>query len=314
MVPNSEIDVLENTLRRKGTLLDILLLDQTTKKNIIWAADSYVGYGKEFAPKKQVIPDLVTGIYGKLIQPRAVKSLTEQRRRTKEAGEVFTPLKIVKVINTQVQSTGDNLKTGDFNWQEFVQQLMLEITCGEAPFIVSRYNPTAHTRKLIQLENRVGFLDKKLHIVSRYCHTKKEWLRWATEAFKSCYGYDWQGDNVLLARENLLYTLIDYYKAMFGRRPPLTVQEEFATIVSWNIFQMDGLKYVIPMSCHHETKVTPGEVGLFWETPEKVEKYECEGCKFNRHTRHNGKYVKIMDWNKNNPLKFVDLLTPHLDL
>jgi hypothetical protein len=100
------------------------------------------------------------------------------------------------------------------NWQEYVRELRLEITCGEAPFIVSRYNPTAHG-VLIKLEHRVGFLDKKLKIVSRYSQNEEEWLFWAKEAFKASYGYEWQGDNVLLARENLLYTMIDYYEARF---------------------------------------------------------------------------------------------------
>lgn len=117
-----------------------------------------------------------------------------------------------------------------------------------------------------------------------------------------------RGDNVLLARENLLYTFIDYYKAQFNGRPTLKIQEEFAEIISWNIFQMDGLRYVVPMSCHHENKVIPSELTLFGEIPGKVEKYECEGCKYNRPNKHNGRYVKIMDWSKNKVVRFVDLI------
>ena len=297
-----DIDIRENTLRYKGGLLDILLIDRTTKKNIIWATNSYEEQSKEFAPKKLIMPDLVTGRHDLLIQPRAAKSLEEQRRRTKDKAEVFTPLKIVDQMNKVVENRIPNKN----NWQEYVRELKLEITCGEAPFIVSRYNPTAHGT-LIKLENRVGFLDRKLKVVSKFCNKKDEWLLWAKEAFKASYGYDWQGDNVLLARENLLYTLIDYYRAKFKQILKLSVQEEFAEIISWNIFQMDGIRYVVPMSCHHETKVTPAEVTLFWEIPEKVEKYECEGCKYNRQHKHNGKYVKIMDWEKNKVIRFVDM-------
>jgi len=303
-MPRSKIDILENTLRRTGDLLDVLLFDRTTKKNIIWSTDSYEKLGKGFLVKKQIKPELVTGTYGKLIQPRAAKSLDEQRRRTKDKAEVFTPLKIVDLMNKAVESHLPN----ENNWQDYVRELKLEITCGEAPFIVSRYNPMAHTSKLIKLENRVGFLDRKLKIVSRYCDKKADWLFWAKEAFRASYGYEWQGDNVLLARENLLYTLIDYYQDKFGRRPTLSVQEEFAEIISWNIFQMDGLRYVVPMSCHHESKVVPGELTLFGETPDTVEKYECAGCKFNQPSKHNGMYVNIMDWNKNKRVRFVDLV------
>ncbi len=308
MVPISDIDIQESTLRRKGNLLDTLLIDRTTKKNIIWATDSYLSRGKEFAPKKFITPDLVTGVYDKLIQPRAAKSLQEQRNRTRDKGEVFTPLRIVREMNSTIDYVaGKNLAPGH-TWQDYVVELRLEITCGEAPFIVSRYNPTAHTGKLIKLENRVGFLDHKLRVVSHYCSKPKEWLQWAKAAYQSSYGYEWQGDNVLIARENLLYTLIDYYKDKFGRSPSLVVQQEFAEVISWNIFQMDGIKYVVPMSCHHETKVVLGELTLFGETPDKVEKYECEGCKLNRPTKHNGKYVKVMDWEVNNTVSFVDLI------
>lgn len=301
------IDILENTLRKKGVLLDVLLLDRTTKKNIIWATDSYEKLGKGYGAKMRILPDLVTGKYGLLIQPRAAKSLDEQRRRTKDKAEVFTPLKVVDQINKAVDISGCNRMPHKENWQEYVRELKLEITCGEAPFIVSRYNPIAHTGKLINLNNRVGFLDRKLKIVSKYCHQKKDWLFWAKEAFMASYGYEWQGDNVLLARENLLYTLIDYYKSKFKRQLTISVQEEFAEIISWNIFQMDGLKYVVPMSCRHEIKVIPGESTLFGQTPDRIEKHECEGCKFNRSNKHNGKYVKIMDWNKNKLARFVDL-------
>jgi len=305
----NNIDIKESILRRKGSLLDILLIDNTTKKNIKWATDSYERYGKEFFSKEHIKPKLVTGIFCKLIQPRSAKSLEEQRRRTKDKAEVFTPLKIIEKINKEVDSSGQKQMTNKNNWQANVSGLKLEITCGEAPFIVSRYDPTAHVGKLIKLENRVGFLDKKLKIVSKYCHNKKEWIFWAKEAFKASYGFEWQGDNVLLARENLLYTLIDYYQEKFDQQPTLKVQEEFAKIISWNIFQMDGLKYVVPMSCHHETKIIPRTWTLFEEIPEKVEKHECEGCKNNLPMKHNGVYVKIMDWEKNKVIRFVDLIS-----
>lgn len=310
MESTKTIDISEKVLRRRGELLDILLVDQTTKKNIIWATDSYSSLGKEFAPKKVITADLFTGVYDKLIQPRAAKSLQEQRYRTKEKAEVFTPLKTVDQINKLIDRAGDIKLSDKSNWQDYIRDLKLEISCGEAPFIVSRYNPTAHTGRLIQLENRVGFLDRKLRAVSKYCYKPKEWLYWAKEAYKASYGYEWQGDNILIARENLLYTLIDYYKEKFGRRPSLAVQQEFAEIISWNIWQMDGIKYVIPMSCKHETKITSGKISFFdGEEPDIVEEYECEGCKFNRPTKHNGKHVKIMDWKLGKPINFVNLVT-----
>jgi len=304
----SDIDIKEGVLLRSGDLLDVLILDRTTRKNLIWATDSYERYGKAFGPTKRIKPELVTGAYNKLIQPRAAKSLAEQRQRTRNKAEVFTPLKTVDQMNKLIDWSGDSKLPDQSNWQEYVKELKLEISCGEAPFIVSRYNPTAHTGKLIKIENRVGFLDRKLRAVSKFCDKQKDWSYWSLEAFKASYGYEWQGDNVLIARENLLYTLIDYYKVKFKKRPPLAMQREFAEIISWNIFQMDGIKYVVPMSCRHVNRVIPGELTLFGETPDTIEKDECEGCKLNRPAMHNGKYVKVMDWVKGKPVQFVNLI------
>jgi len=307
----SNIDIKENELRQTGSLLDILLVDRTTKKNIIWATDSYDNDNNpknKFFSKNQIKSELVTGKYNFLIQPRAAKSLEEQRRRTKDKAEVFTPLNIIDQINTEVDDFSQYQKINKKNWQSYVKELKLEITCGEAPFIVSRYDPTAYFGELIKLEDRVGFLDRKLKVVSRYCDKKSDWLFWAKEAFKTSYGYEWQGDNILIARENLLYTFKDFYKDKFKKNPDPKLQEKFAEIISWNIFQMDGIKYVVPMSCHHEIKIIPSVQTLFEEIPEKIEKYECEGCKYNRPMKHNGVYVKVMDWEKNKIVKFVDLI------
>lgn len=307
MAPALEIDIQENSLRRRGDLLDILLIDRTTGMNIIWATDSYEAISKEFAPKKQIKNELVTGQFGELIQPRAAKSIAEQKQRTRDKAEVFTPINIVDKMNKLVDWSSDTKFATTENWQDYVSKTMLEISCGEAPFIVSRYNPTSHTGKLIKLSNRVGFLDRKLRVVSQFCDSPRDWLKWAKYAYKASYGYEWQGDNLLIARENLLYTLIDYYEDKFGRKPSLDVLRSFAEIISWNIFQMDGLKYVIPMSCRHESKLIPGELTLFGETPDVVESYECEGCKFNHPTKHNGKYVKVTDWEIGKPMRFIDI-------
>lgn len=312
MAPSLDIDIQESSLRKQGDLLDILLIDRTTRKNIIWGTDSYGDNGKGFKSKDKIKKELITGKYSRLIQPRAAKSIEEQKRRTKDKAEVFTPLKIVDQINKTVDWSSDLKIPTEKNWQEYVTKIMLEISCGEAPFIVSRYNPTSHTGKLIKLENRVGFLDRKLRAVSQYCHTPKEWLDWAKEAYKASYGYEWQGDNILIARENLLYSLIDYYKEKFGSKPRLPILREFAEIISWNIFQMDGLKYVVPMSCSYRKFQLPLQTSIFKDGNEikelNIGVTECEGCNSNNQYRHDGIYAKVMDWDSNKAIKFVDLL------
>lgn len=308
MVPALEIDIQENLLRRRADILDILLLDRTTGKNIIWATDSYEAIGKEFAPKKQIKKELITGQHGELIQPRAAKPLVEQKQRTRDKAEVFTPIKIVDQINKIVDRSSNAKLSVDEKWQDYVSKTMLEISCGEAPFIVSRYNPTAQNEGLIKLSKRVGFLDRKLQVVSQFCDIPHEWLKWAKYAYKASYGYEWQGDNLLIARENLLFTLIDYYEDKFQRKPSLKILRSFADIISWNIFQMDGLKYVVPMTCHAENKGVASNLTLFGESPNVPLSRECAGCKYNLSANHNGKYAKIKDWDNNKEFKFIELI------
>ncbi len=299
------IDIREDYLLKKDSLLEILLQDKTTGKKILWATDSYESKGKKYAPLAPITSDLVTGKNGKLIQPRAVKSKEEQILRTRDKAEVFTPLSIVKQMNDAC----DTKRITKNNWQNYVALLKLEITCGEAPYIVSRYDPVSDTQELVPIAERVGFLDKKLRVVSKYCHTKNDWLFWAKIAFQSSYGYEWQGDSLLIARENLLYTFVDYYQDKFKETPDIKLQKEIAEIIVWNIFQMDGLKYVIPMSCKYEKVLIKGEETLFGKEEDRVEEKFCEGCMKKTVHNHNGVFVKIMDWVANQTIEFVDLLS-----
>jgi len=303
-IKSNHIDIREDYLLKKDSLLDILLQDKTTGNNILWATDSYEQKGKKYAPLAPITSDLVTGKNGKLIQPRAAKSKEEQLLRTRDKAEVFTPLSIVKQMNDAC----DTKRVTKNNWQEYVSLLKLEITCGEAPFIVSRYDPVSDKQELLPLAERVGFLDKKLSVVSKYCNTHDEWLKWAKIAFQSSYGYEWQGDSLLIARENLLYTFIDYYKDKFKKNPSLEHQKEIAEIIVWNIFQMDGLKYVIPMSCKTETITIKGEVTLFGKEDDRIVEKPCAGCENKTAKNHNGTYVKIMNWKEDKIIRFVDIV------
>lgn len=301
---SKNIDIREDYLLKKDNLLEILLQDKTTSKNILWATDSYESKGERFTPQAEIKTEIVTGEYGSLIQPRAVKSKEEQLLRTREKAEVFTPLPIVKQMNKAC----DSKRVTKNNWQEYVASLKLEITCGEAPYIVSRYDPVSDSQQLVPIPKRVGFLDYKMRIVSKYCDTVEDWIKWAKIACQSSYGYEWQGDSLLIARENLLYTFIDYYKDKFKKSPTVELQKEIAEIIVWNIFQMDGLKYVIPMSCKNENIIVKGEETLFEKKEDYSIEKQCLSCQKKTSQKHNGIYVKTMDWVKGEPIKFVDIV------
>ena len=51
---------------------------------------------------------------------------------------------------------------------------------------------------------------------------------------------------MFLARVNLVQSFIDYYTERFGKDPTRSMVKKIAIIVSWNIWQMDGLKDTAP--------------------------------------------------------------------
>ncbi len=182
-------------------------------------------------------------------------------------------------------------------WQDYVKANRLEITCGEAPYLTSRYDTVSG--EFIELQNRIGLLDRKIRVVSENVDDESEWMKWVYIAYKSIYGFDFQGDNVLIARENLLFTFIEAYIAKFDVPPIKEYLIQIAKILAWNIWQMDGLKYVIPYSC--KPKISR-QVSLF---DEETIREECPGCMKKDNTKHTGIYCKIMNWTRQHTETFI---------
>ena len=189
----------------------------------------------------------------------------------------------------------------DKSWKDYVRNTCLEITCGEAPYLVSRYDTT--TGEAIPIERRIGLLDRKLRMVSEHVDESTEWLKWAQTAYMNTYGYEWQGDNLLLARESLLWSFMEYYEAKFGKAPILRSINYIAYIISWNLWQMDGLKGVVPDSCRDGVKEKI--MTLFGEEEQIV---NCPGCQQEDIRRHNGTYCLIKDWGTGKKIRFIDLI------
>lgn len=216
-------------------LLSLLLKDKTTGENIIWATDTY----SDFKEKDHMNEEDIL-LHSEVIKPRVEKSLDEQKTRTKKKAEVFTPTWVCNRMNDNIDKSG-KAKT----WKKYVDSRVLEITCGEAPFLVSRYDTV--TGEPIPLENRAGLLDRKLRVVGKNTNSKEKWIEWAIRAFEASYGYEYQGDNLLIARINLLLTFIDYYKDRWEEEPGKRLLRRIANKIVWNIWQMDGLKNTIPL-------------------------------------------------------------------
>ena len=123
----------------------------------------------------------------------------------------------------------------------------LEISCGEAPYLVSRYD-TVTGKPITDIYRRVGLLDRKLRVVNENTDNESDWYKWTKKAYQSVYGYEYQGDSLLLARENLLYTFVDYKLRRWNKEPTVNELKQIANIISWNIWQMDGLTFAAPFS------------------------------------------------------------------
>ncbi|WP_317943804.1 Eco57I restriction-modification methylase domain-containing protein [Carnobacterium maltaromaticum] len=261
---DENIDIDENViLRNSPELLKILLRDRTTGKNIIWATKTYELLGKEFEAREPIKLKLITGKNASLIRPRIEKLKYEKKERTKGKAEVFTPIWIVKKQNEIVDKEFQNLEL-----KEYITKIWLEIACGEAPYMVSRYDSV--TGEFIPIKKRVGFIDKKLNKINENISDELEWINYAKIAYQTSFGYEFQGDSLLLARENLLYTFLDYYVAKFKRKPDIELQKEVAKIISYNVFQMDGLNYTTPYSGEQKWKDELEQLDLFGDL--KIEK------------------------------------------
>lgn len=86
------IDIREDDLLSlSAEVLDTLLRDHTTGRNIFWATHDYEALGPEYGYHSEILPHLITGRNGMVIRPRVLKSKEQQTDRAKDMAEVFTP-------------------------------------------------------------------------------------------------------------------------------------------------------------------------------------------------------------------------------
>lgn len=272
--------------------LDMLLRDKSTKRNIIWATDTYAGFGPGFLDTDEMKSVHLQRHVG-LIRPRIEKSEEAQAARTRKKAEVFTPAWLCNAMNNHLDREWFG-REGIFNtenenhtwtvteekidlspqkrrkvplWQRYIDSRRLEITCGEAPYLVSRYD-AATGGLILPLKRRIGLLDRKLRIVNENTETYADWAKWTLRAYESCYGYEYQGDSLLIARVNLLLTFLDYHRERWGEEPDAKLLQSIIERIVWNLWQMDGMKDAVPLG---KPYAQAEEISLFDE-PKSEEK------------------------------------------
>lgn len=302
-------DISEDYILSLGNdILDTLLRDRTTGGYIIWGTNDYAEkYGEGYGFYDEITPEKITGEYNHIVKPRVMKTAEEQRQRSQGKAEVFTPSWICNAQNNLIDEAWFGYKDV-FNhevnyydvhtwityhsnvrfpkgkyWYRYISDNRLEMACGEAPYLFSRYDAT--TGRLIPIEYRIGFGDRKFKVLKQNTanpndfkggqrRTKiKKWRRNAYKVMQSLYGFEYQGDNLLLARESAFISFIEYYQDKFqtDKLPSGQVLRNIAKIISWNFWQMDGLTHGIP-GYEPKESISLQRV-LFAEEPLPHEKY-----------------------------------------
>ena len=334
---------IESFDRRYPTfILKTLLCDRTTGRNIIWADNEYEALGDGYMGDDEITVEKITGMNSGVIKPRIAKEQEKQSQRTKSRAEVFTPSWLCNqmnndldeawfsrrdVFNTEIvvdggantwAPTSDPIefpKSKGHGWRAYVEAPRLEITCGEAPFVCSRYDTV--TGDELPVRERVGFLDRKLRVVTEKTKTRKEWVRRALDALRATYGFEYQGDNLLIARINVLETFAEHLRERWGSEPEQDELEQAAWIVSWNFWQMNGFTDAVPtnkmgaevestLGTFEEPEPEPMQPSLFDlfddvfpdETTEETKEEE---------PRETVPLCVIYDWQNGEPFEFATL-------
>ena len=157
----NKIDIQENAIKKfDEDILEVLLMDRSSNKNIIWATDTYSVHGEGYDSQDYITVERITGKFGYVIKPRTEKSKKEQQYRIKNKAEVFTPSWVCNkqnnlvdnawfgrenVFNTETEkgwiATAEKIIFPDGKtWQDYIKANRLEITCGEAAYLTSRHD------------------------------------------------------------------------------------------------------------------------------------------------------------------------------
>lgn len=275
-------------------LLGCLLKDKTTKGSIVWGTDAYSELGELFVSDAEIKPEL----YG-VIKTRARKNIEQQAERVKKHGEVFTPLWITTKMNDYLDEVWFN-RSGVFNesrvvfkkksWKRYIDSRRMEITCGEAPYLVTRYDVS--TGEMIPILERTGILDRKLRVVSENSDNVESWIKWAIRAVQATYGYEFQGDNLLIARVNVLLTFMEHLKERWKQDAPLSVYQTLINIITWNLWQMNGLTGMTPYA-------NPGDYTY------QEDLFKGNYVDLGAEKRSSTLLCKTYDWRRDNSITYV---------
>lgn len=221
-------------------------------------------------------------------------------------GEVYTP---AWLCNLQIGLHDDNwagvdnlfntARIGDWEteqdvyaklpedrWLEYLKFPVLEACCGEGAYLAFRYDKV--TGEPIPLRDRAGVLDRKLLIAFHYARAHQvlpeQTYNLFADALDRVHGYEYQARPLLIARENMVLTVIDFLRSA-GITATQEQVDDLCRRAVRQLPQMDGLTQCIPGSCSSH----------------------CRACKKSAYTGHDGSKVAI--WMDGDAYSFDELFS-----
>jgi len=184
--------------------------------------------------------------YEKDFKPGYERSRVEFNLSSKKRAAIYTPPFLVRRMNLFLEYE---------NKEKLYNGTLIEAACGEAPFIVQRYNMI--TGEKIAIEDREGILDIKIkygiqNIAFGWAWGTAPYSNWYPDVkrmFQTVFGFDKHLPSLIIARMNLLLSFIEYSREYYAKRryfkthelPPEEHIKEIAEIICWNFWCMDFL-------------------------------------------------------------------------
>lgn len=96
----ANVELTKTELEKKYPgILGFLSIDRTSSKNIIWTTSNYSRFGKGFMSTDHIPLKYLINHSRQIVKPRILKSKIEQKKKSKDTAEVFTPAWVCNLQN-----------------------------------------------------------------------------------------------------------------------------------------------------------------------------------------------------------------------
>lgn len=258
---------------------------EVVRTHVRLMATGYVTDGEPLDETAEITPEWLMRHGVEQLRRRCDKSKTEQRARTKRRAEVFTPTSVVAYMVEQAESAKLGVTVEELDtvpWRDRIQLRSADMCCGEGAFMTTLYDPI--TGEDIPEPERVGVLDRKLRLVVENAPMSMA-TRYLLTALRTSYACELVGDNVILARMNVLLAWREAYCRVMGTSPSVAEMTEACEVICGTVMQVDVLTGMIPASDLRAVIPVYDHDTLTWEVWPEDERPKTKRRRTRRSTR-----------------------------